>query len=46
MAELFRSNPTARFTGLAHTYARYRPSYPEAALDFLMNRVIYRVGRW
>jgi SAM-dependent methyltransferase len=31
-------NPTGRFTGLAGLYARYRPSYPEEALDFIVNQ--------
>src|SRR5262245_58373391 len=38
MSELSRSNPTARFSGLADLYARCRPGYPEEALDFLMAR--------
>ncbi|HEV8059660.1 MAG TPA: class I SAM-dependent methyltransferase [Gemmataceae bacterium] len=29
-------NPTGRFTGLAHCYARYRPSYPPQAIDCLL----------
>jgi SAM-dependent methyltransferase len=29
-------NPTGRFSGLAETYARYRPSYPPEALDCLV----------
>jgi SAM-dependent methyltransferase len=36
MAELSGYNPTGRFTGLAESYAKYRPSYPVAALDFIV----------
>jgi SAM-dependent methyltransferase len=36
MAELSERNPTGRFTGLAEGYARHRPDYPAAALDFIM----------
>lgn len=36
MSELSAANPTGRFTGLADVYARSRPDYPDAALDFLM----------
>src|SRR5207237_342989 len=35
MANLSSYNPTGRFTGLAANYAKYRPSYPAAALDFI-----------
>jgi SAM-dependent methyltransferase len=38
MNELSQSNPTGRFTGLAGVYARCRPGYPEAALDFIIRR--------
>jgi len=33
-----RLNPTGRFTGLACLYAQYRPTYPKAALDFIVDR--------
>ena len=33
MLDSSRFNPTGRFAGLADLYARYRPSYPDAALD-------------
>jgi SAM-dependent methyltransferase len=36
MSNLSRSNPTGRFTGLADSYAKYRPGYPDAALDLIM----------
>src|SRR5262245_6344278 len=36
MADLSRYNPTGRFSGLAEGYAKYRPSYPAAALDFIV----------
>jgi SAM-dependent methyltransferase len=38
MSELSGSRPTERFTGLADVYAKYRPDYPEAALDFILSR--------
>jgi SAM-dependent methyltransferase len=33
-----RYNPTGRFSGLADTYAKHRPGYPEAALDYIVLR--------
>ena len=36
MADLSHYNPTSRFTGLAENYAKYRPSYPAAAIDFII----------
>jgi SAM-dependent methyltransferase len=36
MADLSDMNPTGRFTGRADAYARNRPDYPEAALDFVV----------
>jgi ubiquinone/menaquinone biosynthesis C-methylase UbiE len=36
MAELYRLNPTDRFSGLAGVYAQSRPDYPAAAIDYLM----------
>jgi len=38
MADLSSYDPTGRFTGLAEGYAKYRPSYPAAALDFIVAR--------
>src|SRR5436853_7209266 len=38
MADLSHSNPTGRFTGLADTYARCRPTYPPAAIDLIVER--------
>ena len=38
MSELSRENPTGRFTGLAKVYARCRPGYPEAAVEFIISR--------
>jgi SAM-dependent methyltransferase len=32
------ANPLERFTGLAKLYARCRPDYPAAALDFILGR--------
>src|SRR6266436_5561984 len=37
MSGLSRSNPTGRFSGLAGSYAKYRPSYPEVALTFILD---------
>jgi SAM-dependent methyltransferase len=36
MSEREHLNPTGRFTGLADVYAKYRPGYPDAALDYLL----------
>jgi SAM-dependent methyltransferase len=36
MSDLSSFNPTGRFTGLAEEYSKYRPSYPAAALDFIV----------
>src|SRR5437899_2024921 len=38
MTEVSRYNPTSRFSGLAEGYAKYRPSYPAAAIDFIATR--------
>jgi SAM-dependent methyltransferase len=38
MADLARHNPTGRFTGLADLYAKHRPSYPEAVVDYIVAR--------
>ena len=38
MPELSSLNPTGRFTGLAETYAQFRPSYPATAIDFIIGR--------
>jgi SAM-dependent methyltransferase len=38
MADLSHANPTGRFSGLADTYARYRPGYPPALFDLLVSR--------
>jgi SAM-dependent methyltransferase len=38
MSELSSCNPTDRFSGLAGLYAKHRPSYPEAALDLIIER--------
>ena len=32
------SDPTRRFTGLADAYARYRPTYPDTAVNFVLER--------
>jgi SAM-dependent methyltransferase len=36
MVDLSAENPTGRFSGLAETYARHRPAYPDSALDFIV----------
>ena len=36
MADLSEYHPLSRFTGLADGYAKYRPSYPAPALDFIL----------
>jgi SAM-dependent methyltransferase len=38
MPELNTLNPTERFTGLAQTYAKFRPSYPAHAIDYIVTR--------
>jgi SAM-dependent methyltransferase len=38
MPELSSLNPTGRFSGLAGTYAKYRPSYPAHGIDFILAR--------
>jgi SAM-dependent methyltransferase len=38
MTDLSRSNPTGRFSGLEDLYARFRPSYPSAAIDLILQR--------
>ena len=37
-------NPTGRFSGLAEIYARCRPRYSDAALDYIMSRCQLRPG--
>ena len=44
MSTLFENNPTGRFTGLAKVYAKYRPSYPSAAIDAVMRRCTLKAG--
>jgi SAM-dependent methyltransferase len=34
--DLSRHNPTSRFSGLAERYQRYRPGYPTAAIDWIV----------
>jgi SAM-dependent methyltransferase len=36
MSDLFRHDPTGRFTGLSDLYARHRPDYPPAVIDALV----------
>ena len=38
MNELSQFNPTGRFSGLAALYARCRPGYPDAAVDYIVAR--------
>jgi SAM-dependent methyltransferase len=44
MNDLTRLDPTGRFSGLAETYARHRPDYPEAALDLILAQVAWDGG--
>lgn len=37
-------NPTGRFSGLADIYAQSRPSYPDEALDFIVEHCGLRAG--
>jgi SAM-dependent methyltransferase len=36
MVDLTQYNPTGRFSGLQDLYAKYRPDYPPAALDYIL----------
>src|SRR4051812_12631337 len=38
MSEREHLNPTGRFSGLADLYAKFRPGYPDTALDYLLGR--------
>jgi SAM-dependent methyltransferase len=38
MFDASQLNPTGRFSGLADAYAKYRPTYPDAALDYIVQR--------
>src|SRR5262245_22728579 len=38
MSDLSKQNPLDRFSGLAEVYARCRPDYPDAALDYVVER--------
>lgn len=44
MTDLFRLDPTGRFSGLADIYARHRPSYPAQAVDFILAHCGLRPG--
>ncbi|MFN4259187.1 MAG: class I SAM-dependent methyltransferase [Gemmataceae bacterium] len=44
MPEFYHANPTQRFSGLAEMYAQHRPSYPDAALDFVQTHCGLRAG--
>ncbi len=44
MSGLSRLNPTGRFTGRAAAYAKYRPTYPAAAVDAIVTRCGLRPG--
>jgi SAM-dependent methyltransferase len=37
MFDVSRYDPTGRFTGIAKTYAQYRPSYPVSVVDFIVD---------
>jgi ubiquinone/menaquinone biosynthesis C-methylase UbiE len=38
MGDKAKFKPTERFTGLAEIYAQARPTYPQSAIDFIMER--------
>ena len=38
MVNFSKSNPTGRFSGLADIYAKFRPSYPDEAIQFILER--------
>jgi SAM-dependent methyltransferase len=44
MSDLSGFDPTGRFTGLAGVYAKSRPSYPDEAIDFIMNHCSLTAG--
>jgi SAM-dependent methyltransferase len=44
MSETWRLNPEGRFTGLAEVYSKSRPSYPPAAIKFILQRCGLRDG--
>jgi SAM-dependent methyltransferase len=44
MPELDRFDPTRRFSGRADLYARYRPTYPMAAVDLVVERCALQSG--
>ncbi len=44
MSRLSRANPTGRFSGLAEVYAKCRPDYPSAAVDFILAHCGLRPG--
>ncbi|HEV3115617.1 MAG TPA: class I SAM-dependent methyltransferase [Gemmataceae bacterium] len=44
MSELSQRNPTGRFSGLANVYARCRPSYPAAAIGFILQHCQLKSG--
>src|SRR5579885_2930786 len=45
MSELSECNPLGRFSGLADKYARCRPSYPAAAIDYVYARCNLEAGK-
>jgi ubiquinone/menaquinone biosynthesis C-methylase UbiE len=44
MSELSKDNPSDRFAGLAELYGKFRPSYPAAAIDFIVTRCALKPG--
>ena len=44
MSEISRFNPMGRFTGLAEIYARCRPGYPDAAIEFIATQCGLKPG--
>ncbi|HEY9871632.1 MAG TPA: class I SAM-dependent methyltransferase [Candidatus Obscuribacterales bacterium] len=37
MSDLWERQPTGRFSGLSDLYARYRPDYPDEAVEFIIS---------
>jgi SAM-dependent methyltransferase len=44
MSDLSQQNPLGRFSGLADLYARCRPTYPDAAIEYVISRCGLRPG--
>ena len=42
--DLSKERPTERFSGLAETYAKHRPTYPKEAIDFVLSHCGLKEG--